>query len=144
MVTDADLEDWAAGSRKNFAAVAELVGAPADEAERDPVSVVPLLQVYVNRLPLTEFQTDDWVTLHADLVSFVARVMAARLGAAWEVRPAPNAPRGYRYVLSATDAQGAVHVVDPFQVVAMEFRQPRIEIARMLATAELNLGVPDR
>jgi hypothetical protein len=136
----AGLHDWAAGLRDNFDSVIELVGAPAGEADRDPVSALPYLQTYLDELPLAEFETDDWVTLHTDLVSFLARAMTVQRNASWQVRKAPGAPRGYRYVLRATDAHGAAHDVDPFEVVAQEFRRRPIEVARMLASTELSLG----
>jgi hypothetical protein len=91
-------------------------------------------------MPLDEFETEDWATLHADVVSFLVKVMTVRYGATWQVRDAPDSPRGYRYVLRATDARGASHEVDPFEVVAQEFQRRPIDVARMLASTELSLG----
>jgi hypothetical protein len=136
----AGLAEWAAESRENFDSVADVVGAPLAEAENDPLSVMPYLQIYIAEMPLDEFETDDWATLHADIVSFLTKVMIDQHGASWQVREAPNSPRGYRYVLRSTDAQGATHDVDPFEVVAQEFQRRPIEVARMLATMELSLG----
>jgi hypothetical protein len=124
----------------NFESVAKVVGAPVAAAERDPVSMLPFLQVYVSELPLDEFEQEDWATLHADLVSFLAKAMSVKYGATWVVRESPTSPRGYRYVLRATDARGAAHEVDPFEVVAQEFQRRPIDVARMLATTELSLG----
>jgi hypothetical protein len=138
----AELPEFAQELSENFNSVADVVGAPLDQAEADPLSVMPYLQSYISELPLNEFETEDWATLHADLVSFLARVMRDRYGASWQVREAPNSPRGYRFVLRATDRQGAVHDVDPFEVVAQEFQRRPIEVARMLATTERTLGAP--
>ncbi|MEV6491971.1 hypothetical protein AB0M20_25645 [Actinoplanes sp. NPDC051633] len=134
------LPDWAADLRDNFDSVIEVVGAPPGEADSDPVSVLPYLQSYINELPLEEFENSDWATLHTDIVSFLARVMAVDRRATWQVREAPNSPRGYRYVLRATDAQGNAHDVDPFEVVAQEFQRRPIDVARMVADTELSLG----
>jgi len=136
----AGLGEFAQELWRNFDSVAAVVGAPAEQAERDPLSVIPYLQAYLSSLPLDEFETEDWATLHADLVSFLARVMTERYGASWQVREAPNSPRGYRYVLRTTDARGTSHEVDPFEVVAQEFQRRPLEVARMLAATELSLG----
>jgi hypothetical protein len=124
----------------NFESVAKVVGAPVAAAERDPLSVLPFLQVWVSEMPLDEFEEEDWATLHADLVSFLAKVMSVKYGATWVVRESPTSPRGYRYVLRATDARGAAREVDPFEVVAQELQRRPIEVARMLAATELSLG----
>jgi len=136
----AGLADFAQEMARNFESVAKVVEAPLAEADRDPLSVLPYLQVYISQLPLDEFETEDWATLHADVVSFLAKVMTVRYGATWQIRDAPDSPRGYRYVLRATDARGASHEVDPFEVVAQEFQRRPIDVARMLASTELSLG----
>jgi len=136
----AGLAEFAQEISGNFESVADVVGAPVAVAERDPLSVLPFLQAYVSEMPLDEFEEEDWATLHADLVSFLVKVMSVKYGATWAVRESPNSPRGYRYVLRATDARGATHEVDPFEVVAQEFQRRPIEVARMLAATELSLG----
>ena len=136
----AGLADFAQEMARNFESVAKVVEAPLAEADRDPLSVLPYLQVYISQMPLDEFETEDWATLHADVVSFLAKVMTVRYGATWQIRDAPDSPRGYRYVLRATDARGATHEVDPFEVVAQEFQRRPIDVARMLASTELSLG----
>jgi hypothetical protein len=136
----AGLADFAQEMARNFESVAKVVDAPLAEADRDPLSVLPYLQVYISQMPLDEFETEDWATLHADVVSFLAKVMTVRYGATWQIRDAPDSPRGYRYVLRATDARGASHEVDPFEVVAQEFQRRPIDVARMLASTELSLG----
>ena len=136
----AGLADFAQEMARNFESVAKVVEAPLAEADRDPLSVLPYLQVYISQMPLDEFETEDWATLHADVVSFLVKVMTVRYGATWQIRDAPDSPRGYRYVLRATDARGASHEVDPFEVVAQEFQRRPIDVARMLASTELSLG----
>ena len=138
----AGLAEWSAGSRDNFHAVTEVVGAPSGGADRDPISILSYLQRYINELPLDEFEESDWVTLHTDIVSFLAMAMAVERRASWQVRDAPDSTRGYRYVLSAFDAQGNTHDVDPFEVVAQELQHRPIEVARILANAEVSLGAP--
>ncbi|GGQ72253.1 hypothetical protein [Couchioplanes azureus] len=63
---------------------------------------------------MEEFETDDWIMLHAEL------------GAWWSTATHPAGPdgpkfaRGYRYVVRGTDARGTPCDVDPFDVVARE------------------------
>ncbi len=137
----ADLPNFIAEMRDNFESVAEVVGAPLDQVAADPPSIVGYLQLFVDRLPVDEMEQDDWVTLHTDLVSVVARLMQHYLGASWEVA-ADAKPPGYRYRLAATDRNGLVHRVDPFEVVAVELQQRPIDVARIVASAQLSLGQP--
>lgn len=139
----ANLPGFTAEMRDNFESVVEVVGAPLDRVTADPPSIVGYLQLFVDRLPVDEMEQDDWVTLHTDLVSVVARLMQYYLGASWEVG-ADTKPPGYRYRLAATDRQGLVHRVDPFEVVAVELQQRPIQVARMVASAQLSLGEPAR
>ncbi|MCX5376728.1 hypothetical protein [Streptomyces sp. NBC_00091] len=105
------------------------------------MTLIPALQHYVDRLPLEEFEQSDWVTLHADLVSYLAEFLIRRYGASWEVADDPDGPVGYQYVIEATGFDGVVRRVDPFAVVAGEFQELPVEVVRMLATAEYALGL---
>ena len=127
----AGLPGWTDEQRRAYQGFVKVIEAPAD----DPFMAIPHLQQYVDSLPLDEFEQSDWVTLHADLVCFLAESMIVRFGASWQVREAAETPRGYRYVLRL-----GTHDVDPFEVVAQEFRNQPIDVVRMLATTELNLG----
>ncbi|GGM21475.1 hypothetical protein ACFFX1_00545 [Dactylosporangium sucinum] len=131
-----DLPVWASESHQNFEALVRGLDAPAQAVAADPFVLVPYLQAYVSGLPLSEFQQDDWVTLHTDLGSFVAEYMIVKHGARWAIRDAPRSPRGFRYVIETASG-----FVDPFAVVATEFRALPIEITRMIASAELTTGV---
>jgi hypothetical protein len=135
----AGLPEFVEEVARNFHSVAAVVGVPAEEAERDPLSVMPYLQTWIADMPLDQFETEDWATLHADIVSFLARVMRDKYGATWHVRESEQSPRGFRYVLRNIDARGT-HDVDPFEVVAQEFQRRPIDVARMLASTELTLG----
>ncbi|GAA2535125.1 hypothetical protein [Winogradskya humida] len=137
------LPAWTTDHRDNYDAVVDVTKAPFGDAERDPITVIPYLQRYVDQMPLAEFEESDWVTLQNDIVSFLARLEAVQRHATWQVREAPNTPRGYRYVLVAADASDTVHFVDPYEVVAIEFQQPEIDVVRMIATIEETLAAPD-
>lgn len=142
-VRHVSLAEWIADHRDNYDAVVEVTGAPFGDAERDPMTVIPYLQRYLDQMPLDEFEKSDWITLQNDCVSFLARFMAVSRGATWAARPTPDTPYGYRYVLVTTDAQGVVHFVDPYLVVALEFQDPdEIDVVHMIATVEATLESP--
>ncbi|WP_433306135.1 hypothetical protein ACQP2F_19985 [Actinoplanes sp. CA-030573] len=149
-MTDPDLMDraretlrtWSEDHRNNYDSVIEVIGAPFGDAERDPTTAIPYLQRYIDEMPFDEFESSDWITLQNDIVSFLAREEAVRRNATWQVREAPNAPRGYRYVLIAADASDTLHFVDPYEVVALEFQQEAIDVVRMIATVEATLESP--
>ena len=103
------------------------------------MSLIPALQGYVSRAPLSEFEQSDWITLHSDLMSYVADYLIQKHGAQWKVADDPSVPRGYRYVIEATGRDGVTRRIDPADVVRMEFSNLPIEIPRMLASAELTL-----
>ena len=132
----AGLPEWARQSHRNFEALVRVLNAPAEQSAEDPLTLLPYLQRYVSMLPLDQFEQSDWVTLHSDLASFVAEVMVKKHRGQWAVREAPNAPRGFRYVIEVGGG-----MVDPFEVVAHELRARPIEVTRMIASAELTAGV---
>ncbi len=139
-----ELPTWAGDSHQSFQEFAKETNAPAEALTGDPIALVPYLRAYLSELPLNEFTQDDWVTLHTDLASFLAEFMITNHAASWAVREAPNSPRGFRYVLAVDRPVAGSGVVDPFEVVASELRSPPIEVARMIATAELTAGVTRR
>ncbi|MFC5924257.1 hypothetical protein [Micromonospora vulcania] len=139
-----ELPTWASESHQNFEEFAKELNAPAQALAGDPFALVPYLQAYLSELPLSQFEQDDWVTLHTDLASFLAEFMIRNHAASWVVREAPNSPRGFRYVLAVDQPVAGAGVVDPFEVVATEIRALPIEVTRMIANAELTAGVTRR
>jgi hypothetical protein len=137
----ADVATWASDCRRNFQGLLDMLGVSSQQVAADPFTVVPYLQAYLSELPLSQFERDDWVALHSDLATILAEYMIAKHGAQWVVRDAPRSPRGYRYVLQVNGPLTGDGIVDPFEVVAQEFRTPPIEVIRMLAAAELTAGV---
>ncbi|MFK4222164.1 hypothetical protein [Streptomyces sp. NPDC019890] len=136
-----ELQHWSEGGHSNALAIADMLGVPRDAYSSDPLNLIATLQNYVSRLPLTDFEQSDWATLHSDLTSYLADVLVHRHGATWVVADDAAAPRGYRYVIEATGLDQSLHRVDPADVVMVEFRNLPIEVTRMIANAELSLGV---
>ncbi|MFF6782792.1 hypothetical protein [Streptomyces sp. NPDC012510] len=140
-VNEPNLEEWAEERRRNAIDIADMLGVPAEIYSRDPVSVIPALDDYVSRAPLDEFEESDWVTLHLDLVSFVADFLIQTYGARWLLVDDPASPTGYRFVVEATGRDGLIRRVDPIDVVRAEFANRPLEITRLLASAQLTLGL---
>ncbi|MEW2581185.1 hypothetical protein [Streptomyces syringium] len=139
MASEPDLQGWAEEGRRNIVDVADMLGVAPEIYTRDPLSLVPALQDYVSRAPLSEFEQSDWITLLSDLMSYVADYLIQKHGAEWQVADDPSAPRGYRYVVEATGRDGVTRRIDPADVVKKEFASLPIDIPRMLASAELTL-----
>lgn len=118
-----------------------MLGVSADSYAEDPLVLLGGLQSYVDRLPLSEFEQDDWITLHSDLVSFLADVLIRRRGADWAVADDSAAPNGFRFVLEAESMDGSTRQIDPYRVVMDEFHNLPLEITRLISNAELQLGV---
>lgn len=134
-----NVTEWAEQGRRVIVDVADMLGVPPEVYSRDPQQLIPGLQDYVSKLPLNEFEKSDWVTLHTDLLFYVADYLIHRHGARWIVAEDSNAPRGYRYVIEALGRDGETRRIDPADVVMTEFNNFPIEITRMLASAELTL-----
>ncbi|MGW1891300.1 hypothetical protein ACWCP6_13745 [Streptomyces sp. NPDC002004] len=143
-LNDPDLREWSEERHRNAIDIADMLGVPPEVYARDPMSVIPALDDYVSRAPLGEFEENDWITLHVDLMSFVADFLIRKYGARWILVDDPAGPIGYRYIIEATGNDGHARRVDPVDIVKMEFANPPIEIVRMLASAELTLRLTSR
>ncbi len=137
----AGLPEWTAQAERTFLSLAETLGAPIAESRRDPIVLLPYLETYLSGLPLDELDEDDWGALRTQFVAYVAQSLIIRYGAEWSVADDDRSPVRFRYVLERGDPAGERRWVDPFAVVMNEFRARPVEVSRMLATAELALGV---
>ncbi|MFE1029337.1 hypothetical protein ACFW5I_33145 [Streptomyces sp. NPDC058818] len=133
------LERWIEEGRATVLDIADMLGVSTDSYTSNPVKLVPYLQNYVSRLPLSDFEQSDWVTLHSDLLSYVADFLIRIHGARWVVVEDLAMPGGYRYVIEATGREGEVRRVDPADILANELKESPVEISRLLASAELTL-----
>ncbi|MFI0779474.1 hypothetical protein [Streptomyces sp. NPDC021212] len=137
--SEPNLQGWIEEGRRNIIEVADMLGVPPEVYTRDPMSLIPALQNYVSRAPLGEFEQSDWITLHSDLMSYVADYLIQKHGARWNIAQDSTAPRGYRYVIEATGYDGQTRRIDPADVVMKEFSSLPVDITRMLASSELTL-----
>ncbi|MYS12349.1 hypothetical protein [Streptomyces sp. SID4982] len=141
MNKERDLDGWAEGERHNVLEVAGMLGVSPEAYRAEPANLVPALQDYVSRAPFEEFEQSDRITMHADLMSYVADYLIRKHGARWSVDSDSTTPCGYRYVVEAVGRDGRTRQLDPLQTVAQEFAHPPVDIVRMLAGAELTLGL---
>lgn len=138
-ISDPNLKKWEEEGRLTIIDIADMLGISPKSYTDDPLTLIPALQNYVSRLPLSQFEQSDWVTLQTDLMSYVADFLIQRHGAQWAVAEDSTTVRGYRYVIEATGHDGEARRIDPTDVVQEEFKKLPIEITRMLASAELTL-----
>nr|WP_236070955.1 hypothetical protein [Streptomyces polyasparticus] len=118
-----------------------MLSVPESTYTSNPLSLLPALQNYVSRLPLNQFEQSDWAALHMDLTSYLADALIHLHGVRWVVAEDPSSPRGYRYVIETANSEASAKRVDPADVVMVEFRNLPIEVVRMMASAELSLGL---
>ncbi|OKJ99780.1 hypothetical protein AMK26_27715 [Streptomyces sp. CB03234] len=137
----AEVAEWAEGAHRNALGLATMLGVTAEQYTRDPLALLPGLQNYVDRLPLGEFEQSDWITLHTDLTSYLGDLLVHRHDATWMKMTDESSPAGYRFVIAAEGHDGGIHHVEPYDVVMEEFENLPVEIARMIANAEVSLHV---
>jgi hypothetical protein len=137
----AEVLEWTEGAHRNATGLASVLGVSPEQYAADPLTLLPGLQSYVDRLPLGEFEQSDWITLHTDLTSYLGDLLVRRRGAVWVKVDDSGSPAGYRYLVEATGLDGKTYRVEPYDVVMEEFENLPIEIGRMLANAEAVLHV---
>lgn len=139
----AGLPEWSAEFEQYFIQLAEVLEAPVERCRQDPALLVPYAEAFVSGLPLDELDQEDRVVLRTRMVAYVARLLIAHHGARWDVQEDETRPAGFRYVLRPPNPRPGRSWVDPFAVVMNEFHNRPVEITRMLATAELAIGVAE-
>ena len=112
-----DVAEWAEGAHHNAADLAAMLGVTHEQFTKDPLALLPGLQNYVSRLPLDQFEQSDWITLHSDLTSYLADVLVRRRNATWQKVDDSSSPTGSRFFIVATGIDGAVHQIEPYDVV---------------------------
>ncbi|MGW0668206.1 hypothetical protein [Streptomyces sp. NPDC002746] len=139
-----DISEWSAGARDRAAGVTEIIGVTTDQYAEDPLTLIPGLQKYVDRLPLSDFEQSDWIALHTDLTAYLGDLMVRRHNATWVKVSDSSSPTGYRYLIEATGIDGATYHAEPYDVAMEEFERLPIKITRMVANTEAVLHVtPD-
>jgi hypothetical protein len=131
-----EAREWTEGAHRNAVGLASVLRVSPERYTEDPLTLLPALQNYVDRLPLNEFEQSDWITLHTDLTSYLGDLLVRRHDAMWVMADDAASPAGFRYLVRATGLDGKTYRVEPYDVVMEEFQHPPIEIGRMIANAE--------
>lgn len=136
-----DLESWERERRAALVGLVTALGADPADVDADPLSFLPTLDAFVAEQDYGSFDQEDWLWLHTALAAYLAQVLITRHDARWT---ATTDERGTNYLLTAQGLDSNEHVVSPMDVVYDDLQNTPPVVMRMLATAELTLGVvPD-
>ena len=136
-----DLESYESERRAALDGLVSALDAEGIDLDADPLAFLPTLDAFVAEQDYGSFDQEDWLWLHTALAAYLAQVLIARHGAHWM---AATDERGTNYLLVARGLDGSEHAVSPMDVVYDDLQHTPPVVMRMLATAELTLGVvPD-
>lgn len=136
-----DLEGWERERRAALDGLVTALGADMTGIDAEPLAFLPTLDAFVAEQDYGSFDQEDWLWLHTALAAYLAQVLITLHGAHWT---AATDERGTNYLLVAPGLDGNEHTVSPMDVVYDDLQNTPPVVMRMLATAELTLGVvPD-
>jgi hypothetical protein len=90
-----DMATWESQGRAAIRDMIDALGGDLDAFQHDPLSALPLMDDFVLRMPWQQFEEDDWVWIHAQLVAFVAEVLQHHHDGVWKRLPAPDTHSGW-------------------------------------------------
>ncbi|MYW05441.1 hypothetical protein [Streptomyces sp. SID3343] len=82
-----------------------------------PLSAVGVLDDYVQRLPLDEFEAEDRITLRSDLSAFVTVVLLETYGGTYRARLDDALPTGWEPVIDVVGPDARHRVIAPGPLV---------------------------
>jgi hypothetical protein len=114
-----DIDEFMSGCRPAVRGLVEQFGGgeAALQFDNDPLSAVGVLDGYVQRLPLDEFEAQDWITLHTDLSAFVTVVLLQTYGGACRARLDDALPTGWELVVDVVGSDAQQRVIAPMSLV---------------------------
>ncbi|MGW8375196.1 hypothetical protein [Streptomyces sp. ODS28] len=114
-----DIDEFMAGCRPSIRALVEQFGGgeAALAFDADPLSAVGVLDDYVQRLPVGEFEVEDWITLHSDLLAFVMVVLQETYGGICRARLDGSLPTGWEPVVDVVGPDASHRVIAPTPLV---------------------------
>ncbi|ORT57135.1 hypothetical protein BKD26_26415 [Streptomyces sp. CB03238] len=111
------------------------LGGDSEAFSRDPLSALPLLDDFVLRMPWQQFEEDDWVWIHAQLVAFVAEVLKHHYAGVWKALPAPATPTGWIPVIEVLGKDQQLRHVVPMSLVHDELHPVPQRVPRLIERA---------
>lgn len=133
-----DLEGWERERRAALDGLMSALDVGGIDLDADPLAFLPALDAFVAEQDYGSFDQEDWLWLHTALAAYLAQLLIIRHGARWT---AAADARGINYLLVAHGLDGNEHTVSPMDVVYDDLQNTPPVVMRMLATAELTLGV---
>lgn len=130
-----DLDDWARGLHDAIRDTIEAIGGDVAAFDHDPLTAEPFLDDFVSRLPWREFETDDWIWLHTQLVAYVGEVLIRTRDGQWARRTDPSAPPGHRCLKTIVGRDGSPRYVAPFELVHEHLSPVPQRIPRLIERA---------
>jgi hypothetical protein len=121
--------------------MAEELGAPVEVVESDPLRLLGLWDDFLLRLPLDEFDDDDWFWLQSQLAAFIAYVLIKNNGAHWDVVEDNSTASGFRYVVKVIGWDEHEHEVDVLELARDGLRYRPPVLTRMMGDAEVAAGI---
>ncbi|MBC9715727.1 hypothetical protein H9Y04_24595 [Streptomyces sp. TRM66268-LWL] len=114
-MVDVDLDEFMRGCRPSVRDLVEQFGG-ADAAvafDADPLSAAEIVDDYLLRLPIREFETEDWVGLLTDVGAYLTVVLLDTYAGTPRARPDGAFPRGWEFVIDVRGADGQLRSVSP-------------------------------
>ena len=135
------LKEWEQGGRESFFSMAEELGVSHDIAESNPLRLLGFWDDFVLRLPLDEFDDDDWFWLQSQISAFIAYTLIKVHGGRWDVIADASISSGFKYVLRVTGWDNEEHGVDVFELTHKGLRYRPPVVTQMMGEAEVAAGV---
>ncbi|MGY0489420.1 hypothetical protein [Streptomyces sp. WG-D5] len=114
-----DIDEFLSGCRPAVRAWVEQLGGTSSALafDADPLTAVDLLDRDVQRMPVHEFEVDDWIALHTNLTAFVLVVLSQTYGGTCRARMDDALPTGWEPVVDVVGPDTAPRVIAPMTVV---------------------------
>jgi hypothetical protein len=113
----------------------DALGGDLEAFDRDPLSALLLVDDFVLSMPWQQFETDDWIWIHAQLVAYVAEVLIHHYGGTWKAIPAPSPPAGWIPVIEVLGKDRQPRHVAPVDLVHEELHRVPQRILRLIERA---------
>jgi hypothetical protein len=132
---DIDMARWESQGRAAISDMIDALGGDLDAFHRDPLSAVPIMDRFVLRIPWQQFEEDDWLWIHTQLVAFIAEVLKHHYGGVWKRLPAPDTPPGWRPVMEVLGEDRQTRHVALMDLVLEELHPVPQRIPRLIERA---------
>ncbi|MEV8021819.1 hypothetical protein AB0O76_36940 [Streptomyces sp. NPDC086554] len=111
------LEEWALGAHNAIRAMVDSVGGDVAVFDHDPLTFQTTLDDFVTRLPFKEFEEDDWIWLHSQLVAYTADILIRNYGGRWARLTDASLTPSHRYLIAAVSQDGVPRHIDLHSLV---------------------------